>query len=229
MERLSTCPVCSDSNFSAYLSCKDHTVSHETFQLQKCFSCGFVLTNPRPGDNDLSRYYQSKDYISHSDKSTSLIGYIYRAARTFTLKWKYNLVRRHSFQKPLSILDYGCGTGAFLVECKKHQMKITGVEPASTARALANKQTSDQVVSDILEVSDSFDMVTLWHVLEHISKLNETIIQLKKHLKQNGTMFIAVPNLQSHDARKYGEYWAGYDVPRHLWHFSRNTMQKLLT
>lgn len=228
MERLSACPVCSDSNFSAYLSCKDHTVSHETFQLQKCSRCGFVMTNPRPRDNDLPKYYQSEEYISHSDKSTNLVGKIYKVARTFTLKWKYELVQKHSLQKPSSILDYGCGTGAFLLECKKHGMKTTGVEPSSTARAQANEKTGDQVASDILEVNDTVDVISLWHVLEHVSNLNETVVRLKNHLKENGTMFIAVPNLQSHDAKKYGEYWAGYDVPRHLSHFSKNAMQKLL-
>ncbi|MEX1240386.1 MAG: class I SAM-dependent methyltransferase [Cyclobacteriaceae bacterium] len=229
MERLSACPLCGNSNFSAYLSCRDYTVSHETFHLQRCAHCGLVLTNPRPHDRDLPKYYQSEAYISHSDKSTNLVGQAYKAARTFTLKWKYKLIQKHSLQKPSSLLDYGCGTGAFLLECTKHGMKIAGVEPSSTARTQANEKTSHQVVSAIGELRDTFDVVSLWHVLEHVSNLNETVTHLRDHLKENGTMFIAVPNLQSEDAKTFGEHWAGYDVPRHLWHFSRNTMEKLLT
>jgi 2-polyprenyl-3-methyl-5-hydroxy-6-metoxy-1,4-benzoquinol methylase len=229
MEYLSACPVCSNNHFSDFLSCKDQTVSHETFHLQKCSACGFVFTNPRPDNKDLPKYYQSDEYISHSDKSTSLIGQLYKIARTFTMKWKCSLVRQYSLRTPSSLLDYGSGTGSFLLACKKHQMRIAGVEPSSTARAQANEKIPNQVVSDIHQVNGSFEVITLWHVLEHVNDLNDTLDRLKSHLQENGTMFIAVPNLQSPDAKKYKEHWAGYDVPRHLWHFTRPTMEMLLT
>ncbi|MEX2235019.1 MAG: class I SAM-dependent methyltransferase [Cyclobacteriaceae bacterium] len=229
MQSLSECPVCRETHFADYLSCKDYTVSHETFTLQKCKACGFVITNPRPEENKLPDYYQSEAYISHSNKSPSLVDKVYKVSRTFTLKWKYNLIRKHSLNKPVSILDYGCGTGAFLEECKKHKMIISGVEPSTTARTQAKEITETEIASHINELNTDFDVITLWHVLEHISDLNETISRLKSHMNKNGTMFIAVPNLQSLDANRYGEYWAGYDVPRHLWHFSRATMRMLLS
>ena len=229
MQYLSVCPVCrQEANFSAFLSCKDYTVSNETFHLAQCRSCGFVATNPRPNDGDLPRYYESPAYISHSDISTNLIDKVYKVSRTFTLKWKYDLVHRHTVGKTSSILDFGCGTGAFLQECLKHKMVVAGVEPAKSARALATENTKTKIRSDLEEIAGSFDAITLWHVLEHVSDLNGTIEKLKNLLAENGTMFIAVPNLNSNDAKVYGEHWAAYDVPRHLWHFSQNSMNKLL-
>lgn len=228
MERLYACPLCNGKNLIAYLACKDYTVSHETFQLEKCSGCGFVITNPRPAAEALPRYYESDAYISHSDRSKNIIARIYKLSRKFTTEWKYRLIQKNSIQTPTSLLDYGCGTGAFLIECKKRNMSVSGIEPSPIARSQAVIRTSAPIHSDIAEVTETFDVITLWHVLEHVSALHETLTRLKSRLKQNGTMFIAVPNLQSKDAKRYNQYWAGYDVPRHLWHFTRSTMQTLL-
>ena len=229
MEYLPTCPICTERAFSPYISCKDYTVSQETFALQKCDTCGFVLTNPRPEESQISKYYQSEAYISHSDTSKGLIDKLYRIARSFTLKWKFDLVQKNTLTKPSSILDYGCGTGSFLDLCKQSGLQIAGVEPAESARSIAKKLTGTEVAADIQKVKGTFDAITLWHVLEHVIHLNETVNHLKNRLNQNGTIFIAVPNLQSWDARHYSEHWAAFDVPRHLWHFSRETMESLLT
>ena len=229
MEQVTICPICKGSDLTTYLSCKDYTVSNETFDLRKCASCGLVLTTPRPTDSELNKYYQSDAYISHSNKSSNLVDQVYKIARTFTLKWKYNLITKHSPVRPSSILDYGCGTGAFLQECQKHGMKIAGVEPSDIARRKAQEETGATIAPDLNSVSAEFDVITLWHVLEHVANLNQTLTALKKQLHKNGTMFIAVPNLLSTDAKIYKEFWAGYDVPRHLWHFSKASMKKLLT
>ena len=226
---LSTCPVCQGGHFEAFLSCEDYTVSHETFHLQQCRHCGFVLTNPRPDLQDLSKYYNSDAYISHSDKSSNLIDHAYKICRNFTMRWKHGLIRKHSLRPPASVLDYGCGTGAFLRECQKHKMRIAGVEPSRLARQQAEKNTYTTIFPDLPGIVAEFDVISLWHVLEHVPELNETIHGLKTRLRQNGTMFIAVPNLLSQDARRYRQFWAGYDVPRHLWHFSAQTMEKLIT
>ena len=187
-----------------------------------------VMTNPRPEENILARYYQSDAYISHSNKSLSIVDQLYKISRTFTLKWKHGLIQKYSLQKPSSILDFGCGTGTFLEECKKNNMEISGVEPSNTARNQAERKTAEKIAADIKEIPKTFDVITMWHVLEHVSDLKETIQTLKGHLNENGTMFIAVPNHQSLDGKKYREFWAGYDVPRHLWHFTRETMTLLL-
>jgi SAM-dependent methyltransferase len=214
--------------FKHLLSCKDYTVSQERFDLDQCLTCGLVFTNPRPKDSELNRYYQSDSYISHSNKATSIVDRVYKIARQFTLKWKYDLLQKHSRIKPASILDYGCGTGAFLHECQQRNMKIAGVEPNATARQQAQALTGVEIQSELVEAKDVYDAITLWHVLEHVSDLNATLEKLRSLLSENGTMFIAVPNHQSQDARKYGEHWAAYDVPRHLWHFDRQSMTRLL-
>ena len=228
MQYLPACPICDAQDLKPYLLCKDHTVSHETFALEQCKQCGFVLTNPRPAEKDLTRYYQSEAYISHSNRSANAIEHIYKVSRRFTLKWKYGLLQTHSVIEPATILDFGCGTGAFLNECKKNNMKISGVEPSTIAREIAIKNTKATVWERASEIKDNYDVITLWHVLEHVPDLHETLHKLKNHLNQNGTMFIAVPNLKSPDAKKYLAYWAGYDVPRHLWHFSKDTMKRAL-
>ena len=229
MECLPACPLCTEKNFSPYVSCKDYTVSQEIFSLQQCDHCGFVLTNPRPEEAELVKYYQSPAYISHTDSSKQLIDRVYKTARSFTLKWKYRLLIQHTLTKPTSVLDYGCGTGSFLNMSKEHGLHIAGVEPAENARAIAKEQTGTDIASEIKNIKGSFDVITLWHVLEHVVHLNETVKHLKNRLNQNGTIFIAVPNLRSWDAKHYHQQWAAFDVPRHLWHFSRETMEILMS
>lgn len=227
MEYLAACPLCQGTRLSHYTSCKDYTVSHETFQLQQCAVCGFVFTNPRPESPNLSRYYQSDEYISHSNTSKQFLHRVYKIARSFTLKWKYQLITEHSATRPEKILDYGCGTGAFLEKCRQQGLQITGVEPAHGARSQAQTLTRTTIAANIADVEGSFNVITLWHVLEHIANLHETIEALAARLATNGTMFIAVPNLKSADAQHYQEQWAAFDVPRHLWHFSKETMQRI--
>lgn len=186
------------------------------------------MTNPQPEEKDLPRYYQSESYISHSNKSQGIIDRIYKIARSYTLKWKYHLVQKHSLHHPSSLLDYGCGTGAFLQHCQTRNLHVAGVEPSDLARAEAIRMINAPVVSHLHEAKGQYDAITLWHVLEHVSTLNTTIEELKSKLQNNGTMFIAVPNLNSRDAKKYRQYWAAYDVPRHLWHFTKHSMESIL-
>jgi SAM-dependent methyltransferase len=230
MHQIATCPICKSNTFSGFLICKDHTVSHETFNLVKCKTCGFVLTNPRPENSQLSKYYESSDYISHSNTSSSLFDKVYQISRHLTLSWKISLITKYLRKDSTipSVLDYGCGTGEFLSVCCYKRFATAGVEPSQTARSQAASRTNSDIASDVSQISDTFDVITLWHVLEHIHDLNEKISVLKSLLKKNGTMFIAVPNHNSRDAKYYGHLWAGYDVPRHLWHFNVQSMTLLL-
>jgi SAM-dependent methyltransferase len=179
----------------------------------------------------LEKYYLSDNYISHSNKSAGVVDYAYKVSRIFTLKWKYNLIRTFgNLTHPrLRILDFGCGTGFFLQECEKNKMLVTGVEPSGKAREQAKQRTTGSIVPNLESVTGVFEIITLWHVLEHVQLLNDTINKLKLRLAENGTMFIAVPNLESPDSKKYQEYWAGFDVPRHLWHFNKQSMDRLLS
>lgn len=227
MITVSNCLICNNNNLKPFQSCTDYTVSHETFQLKKCENCGFVLTSPRPDDSSIGQYYLSENYISHANKAASLIDKLYLIARIYTLNWKVKLLGDPGINK--KILDYGCGTGEFLSTCKKAGWQISGIEPSEKARRQAEQSTSIPIKESLNDETESnFSAITLWHVLEHVPNLNEVLQELNRRLNPKGTMFIAVPNHKSQDAARYKENWAGYDVPRHLWHFSQHSMKLLL-
>lgn len=192
-----------------------------------CRGCGLLLTNPRPSPTHISKYYQSDKYISHTGGGKSLFDRIYLFARHFTLGWKHDTITAH--QRKGSILDFGCGTGEFLQHCQQLGWKVSGVEPSADARTKATQLIAKPVAPTISELEETqYDAITLWHVLEHIHTLPTTLKTLAVKLKPTSTLFIAVPNYKSPDARHYQAHWAGYDVPRHLWHFSPETMRALL-
>ncbi len=229
MEDIIICPVCGNTKLeNFYSNCQDHTVSHETFKLIKCIACGLVITSPKPNDESLGNYYLSDDYISHSNKAKSIVDKLYILIRRYTLKQKLKLIAKHN-QTGL-ILDYGCGTGDFINVCKSNGWSTIGIEPSIDARQKALSLTKTKIYSSVEDLPKTrIDVITLWHVLEHIPDLENILKKLSDHLSENGTIFIAVPNHKSYDAEIYRELWAGYDVPRHLWHFCPSSMEKLLT
>jgi len=215
-----------------YLTTKDYSVSGETFQLIYNVDLDILETSPKPKDENLSAYYKSEDYISHTNAKRNVFEWVYQFIRNIALKRKLNLIS--SFQTEMKkVLDVGCGTGHFLEKAQANGWQITGIEPNANARVIANKKTNNSVfgTSELQHLqSNSFDVITLWHVLEHLPNLKEQIRQLKALLKPNGRLVVAVPNYKSYDALHYKSYWAAYDVPRHLWHFSpkgiRNVFSK---
>lgn len=224
LETISVCPVCQANSFNSFLTAKDYTVSQQDFHLVKCTVCGFTITNPRPTLETIHSFYKSEKYISHTGGSGSFMDRLYRIARSYTLKWKQQLITSYAQEKTL--LDYGCGTGSFLTHMKSKGWHVTGVEPSSDARAKASEHAT---VYENMEGADGmYSIITLWHVLEHIHDLNKILIELGKRLEASGTIFIAVPNYKSADTTHYQNHWAAYDVPRHLWHFDRQTMTKVL-
>jgi 2-polyprenyl-3-methyl-5-hydroxy-6-metoxy-1,4-benzoquinol methylase len=227
-ENITTCPICDHENFKFYNKAEDYTITGETFELKQCTHCNFIITSPRPDKDSIGKYYESKNYISHSGKSTTLFDKVYLNARNITLSWKHQLIKKY-FSKPTYILDYGCGTGEFLNHMKNNGWNIAGVEPTDTARQKANQLLGNKVSKDLETFkANSVKLITLWHVLEHIHDLNNTILKLKSLLTQDGLIIIAVPNPKSHDSQHYKNKWAGYDVPRHLWHFTQDTINALL-
>lgn len=208
--------------------CKDQLVSHEDFAIQRCDNCDFRFTNPRPDEATIGSYYKSEQYISHNDAGKGIIDIAYRAVRNYTLRTKLNLINKLN-QKPGRILDVGCGTGAFLETCRKGGWEVMGTEPDFDARTIATEKLQITIKPDLntLVGTNSFDIISLWHVLEHIPNLNQVIPQLHKLLAEQGTLLIAVPNCDSYDATYFGEYWAAYDVPRHLYHFTPATIDPL--
>ena len=220
--------MCGNPVFSPYLVCKDYLVSDQDFSIEQCNQCGFRLTNPRPDDQSISSYYKSEQYISHNDQSNGLVNTAYRLVRNYTLKAKLALINRLS-GKLGHILDVGCGTGAFLESCQQGGWAVTGMEPDPDARAVAEKKLNALIEPNLKGIlsNQQFDIITLWHVLEHIPDLNETIQRLHELLADKGTLLIAVPNSDSYDARQFREFWAAYDVPRHLHHFTPTTIELL--
>lgn len=231
MTTLSNCPCCGASSFEPFILCKDYTVSQESFQIVSCKSCSFKFTNPRPKADKIGDYYKSESYISHSNTSKGLISKLYKAVRNYTLKGKLDLISRYS-QKG-SLLDYGCGTGMFLSAARSSTWNAYGIEPDPGAREFAKKESGAQVYADVETAHGmlsgvDFNCITLWHVLEHVVDLNQTLSWFNSKLKPGGSLIIAVPNYTSHDAKTYKEFWAAYDVPRHLYHFDQKCMVELL-
>ncbi|MCA4776648.1 class I SAM-dependent methyltransferase [Empedobacter falsenii] len=208
------------------LDLNDYFLTGENFELFEDSKTGVLYTLPQPIEN-LGKYYESKNYISHTDGKKSIFERFYQIAKSINLNNKLELIRNISTGK--KILDYGCGVGDFLEHLQKNGYDVLGMEPNDSARRIAQSKIGvEKVTSTELEQNNQkYDIITLWHVLEHIPNLNEIIHLLKKHLNENGRLIIAVPNHQSYDAAYYGKYWAAYDVPRHLWHFSATSMHKL--
>ena len=209
-----------------YLVVNDFSVSAEEFELLLETEYDLLKTNPQPDAKALARYYESDDYISHTDSQRSVFEKAYQLVKKRAIKQKVQLINYwHSGSG--SVLDIGCGTGDFLSEAKKKQWKAVGMEPNLKAK-ISSKQKGICLVETYQELEDNyFDVITMWHVLEHVSDLELQIKELKRLLKPNGTIIIAVPNFKSYDASYYGKFWAAYDVPRHLWHFSKTAMEKL--
>lgn len=213
-------------NLEPYLVCKDYTVSHEEYQVMFNKEFDMLVTIPVP--KNISDYYKSEDYISHTDSKKSLFDKVYQAVKKITLKRKLKLI--NSFNtKSKKVLDVGTGTGDFLKVCKMNSWEIFGSEPDSGARNIAAKKGVN-LEKDLSKFQNQqFDVITLWHVLEHVENLQEYITTLKSLLTENGRLIIAVPNFKSYDAIMYKEFWAAFDVPRHLWHFSKTSISKLFS
>jgi 2-polyprenyl-3-methyl-5-hydroxy-6-metoxy-1,4-benzoquinol methylase len=226
MYKYTNCPVCQSLSFSPFITCEDYTVSHEKFSIVSCDGCGFKVTDPRPNTEKLGQYYQSEDYISHSDTKKGLVARLYHQVRNHTLTTKLRLVS--GFVPRGTILDFGCGTGMFLRKCQASQWNTTGVEPDQGAAQIASR-SGVRIHNSLSSIptGQNFDVITLWHVLEHVPELNETLEWFHQRLNPAGVLIIAVPNYRSLDATHYGAFWAAYDVPRHLYHFDPSSMQKL--
>jgi len=223
------CPLCLSSNHSAYLEAKDYFYSGKPFGIHQCTDCGFLFTNPRPVDENLQDYYKSEKYLSHTDSNDSFFSVLYRLVKHYALHQKLNIVRR--FVRSGTLLDIGCGTGDFIALAKEKQWVVRGVEQNENARILAQKKYLAVLssIDQLAILNERFDVITLWHVLEHLPDLHSTMKIISQKIKSDGTLLIALPNYSSWDAGHYGKYWAALDLPRHLYHFNRKTICALLS
>ena len=228
MEKLKGCPICESKESSTFLKCVDYTVSRETFTIQECGGCNFRFTSPRPSENEISPYYKSEAYISHTDSGKGVINSIYKQIRKYTLAQKFRLIK--GLSEGNSILDYGSGAGVFLKYCKERNWRTKGVEADQETRERVSNGLELDVISpeEIGSLGkEQYDVITLWHVLEHVHQLKKTIQSIESSLKPNGVILVAVPNCSSNDAVHYGAHWAAYDVPRHIYHFRPSDISKL--
>ena len=210
----------------SFITVKDFSVSGESFSLLLNEEYQILKTHPQPTLDKLGSYYEFEDYISHTDGKRTLFEKMYHFIKRKAIRDKVSLI--NSYQ-PLKgrILDIGAGTGDFLLEAKNQNWDILGIEPNDKAKGIAvGKGIKFGDTIEKLE-SNSFDVITMWHVLEHVPDVEHQVAELKRLLKPSGTIIIAVPNFKSYDANHYKEFWAAYDVPRHLWHFSKTAIEKL--
>ncbi|WP_373330932.1 class I SAM-dependent methyltransferase [Salmonirosea aquatica] len=211
------------------MKAKDNTVTEQVFQIVRCESCGFLFTNPRPTEQLIGSYYESTDYISHHDEGKDVMSRLYNRVREFTTQQKIKLLKK-SIGFTGSLLDIGSGTGFFLSQAKAAGWQVAGTEPDAQARAISQGRVGEVIFESIQDPyfdTTTYDAITMWHVLEHVHLLNETFEWLHAHLSPKGRLIIAVPNAESEDARRFKEFWAAYDVPRHLYHFTKKSMTQL--
>jgi SAM-dependent methyltransferase len=226
----SNCPLCGSGNIHYSLTVKDHTVSAEFFKIDECEDCSGRFTQDAPDMSEIGKYYQSPAYVSHTNTREGIVNRLYHRVRKITLNQKKKIVQQQTGLQKGRLLDIGAGTGLFVDTMVKAGWVVTGLEPDEGARGVAsgiNIKLED--LSNLFSLQPaSLDAITLWHVLEHVHELHRYLRQFGKLLRESGKLIIAVPNYTSGDAKHYREYWAAYDVPRHLYHFSPAAMKHLL-
>jgi 2-polyprenyl-3-methyl-5-hydroxy-6-metoxy-1,4-benzoquinol methylase len=212
------------------LQCRDYRVTDEIFDICICRHCAFGITIPQPAPDEIGKYYLTEDYVSHSETARGIVNKLYHAVRKKNTNDKLKLVNGFVSAKRANLLDVGCGTGYFLSVCRQDGWQVTGVELSDLARTVAEARIEQPVFAstDALEATGQrFEVITLWHVFEHLYDVNASFAQLMRLLKPGGTLVLALPNPLSADAGYYKEHWAEYDVPRHLSHFSPRSVALL--
>ncbi|WP_420384709.1 class I SAM-dependent methyltransferase [Roseivirga sp.] len=220
MKEIVACSICGNQTLKPHLTTQDYFGSGDSFNLLLCTQCQTLYTSPLPDEKEIVKYYKSNSYVSHGDSVNPIFDRVYRFIQNKNLAYKKKIIHKYTIGH--SILDYGCGTGTFLSYMSKHGWDTLGIEPDEQARQIALNNRID--LTSIDQLTQSFDSITLFHVLEHVHSLNETLTQLISCLNRNGVLILALPNYKSYDAEHYQEHWAGYDVPRHLYHFSQKSI-----
>ncbi|HPT12077.1 MAG TPA: class I SAM-dependent methyltransferase [Bacteroidales bacterium] len=232
MAENNSCINCGSERIELLFHCKDYLVSGEEFQIVRCPDCGLVKTDNPPSESIIGKYYLSEDYISHSDTKKGITDRLYHFARNIMLQRKKSLISRLFDQKKGLLLDIGSGTGYFPAYMQEKGWEVQGIEISEQARNFSKSKFGISVFPP--EETDNihqgtFDCITLWHVMEHFNDPIQWLVKIKYLLKDDGYCVIAVPNVASSDARWFGKYWAAYDVPRHLWHFTPDTFSEMAT
>ena len=223
------CPVCDSQNNRKVFHTFDYLVTGKNFDIIECNKCTLRFTFPLSNPQKIGKYYQSEDYISHTDIGNSMINILYKFVQRFTMRLRARIVENYSGLTSGSILDIGCGTGLFLVEMQINRWNISGVEISESAQRFAQEITDTKIYNqdEFMQSLPQYDVITLWHTLEHLYDLKKYMYKISASLKNKGIVIVAVPNYMSLDADYYQHDWAAYDVPRHCYHFSKMAMNKL--
>jgi len=226
---MSLCPIC-NSKMKFNFTTKDYLVSGESFDIVECESCFLRVTKPFPDKENIANYYSSDEYISHSENRSGIFDYIYGFVRSYQLNKKRKLIGKYFDNNSGKILDIGCGTGEFLQIMKKYNWDISGVDTSDKARKIVKSKLNIHVKDpkDWINSNEKFDVITCWHSLEHVHEPWLYLEKIKKILNPGGLLIVALPNYQSTDAKIYKEFWAAYDTPRHLYHFTIQSMNKMI-
>jgi len=225
-----TCPFCESAAADLHLQLKDYFLSKEDFEIYRCQQCGLLYTWPRPADDVIGNYYKSEDYLSHNESKKGLIPFIYNQVKRVNVANKFKIATQGV--EGLRLLDFGCGVGDFLHFAQQKGYDISGADVSADARQFSTAKLGKKIMrpDEVFALPDaSFDIITMWHVLEHISNLKRQVSELNRLLANGGRLIVALPNYQSYDAQYYKDKWAAYDVPRHLNHFNQATLEKIFS
>ncbi|HMP31478.1 MAG TPA: class I SAM-dependent methyltransferase [Saprospiraceae bacterium] len=226
--KIENCPLCYSKDSYFYISVQDFNVSKEKFDIYQCKSCDLLYTNDIPDQDAIGQYYKYANYVSHTDTRESFFYQMYHKVRSIMLYLKHQWIKSYKL-KGKKVLDIGSGTGAFLSYMRAKGWVTTGIEADTDARRNALKLHNIESLppSFFYNLSELYDVISLWHVLEHLHDLDGYLSKIKQILDPNGILIIAVPNPTCYEAKNYREYWDGYDVPRHLYHFSPTSIDFL--
>ena len=225
---LETCIECQSNVNEEAIRLHDHLVSKKLFVIDHCKNCGFRYIKNPPDESEAYKFYETDEYVEHSDSADGFINTIYHQARKWMMRFKHNLINKHG--KKQRILDFGTGTGYFLNYMKSRGFDVTGIEISEKARKFGKEQFGLNIYppSEIFEESfpKEFSYISFWHVLEHVYEPQKVIGRLRDLLTDDGVMVVALPNYKCLEASVYKEYWNGYDVPRHIWHWDESSFRK---